>query len=367
MPSLRALVFLASVLAGLSLPSGWPSAARAQTLTWLLDPAVDAETRERIEGQTSDLPFTLSTTHASAPRADEAADALARAARLAAGSGARVVVWTTTRQTGLEVTIVDLEARRVLVREVAIDQEQERSAALESVGLIVRSALQVLAEGGEIGVVSPPAAPSLPAAEQTDHTAEDPELHADGQLVPESPPALSELMLGAGLGLRSLVDQGPAFEGAGALALRHAWLWVGLSVHASARQRVTAAAAAITVAHAGASLDLGVVAFERRALALVPLASLSLGRVRRETTRVSEGFFGTASRAHLDVRVGAGLLGRLALGDVAWLALHVRLELPLQRVQYRLNTGGEPATLARTPRVAPMVGLSVLARVGRPP
>jgi hypothetical protein len=122
-------------------------------------------------------------------------------------------------------------------------------------------------------------------------------------------------MLGAGLGLRFVVDDGPAFEGSGSLAWRYGRLWLGAAVHASTRQRVRAPTAAISVAHAGAWLEAGVVAFERGAFALVPVASLSVGRVRRETTRVADGFVGTGSRAHLDLRAGAGLRLRFALGS----------------------------------------------------
>jgi hypothetical protein len=173
-------------------------------------------------------------------------------------------------------------------------------------------------------------------------------------------------MLGAGLGLRFVVDDGPAFEGSAvSLAWRYGRLWLGATVHASTRQRVRAAPAAISVAHAGAWLEAGVVAFERGAFALLPMGSLGVGRVRRETTRVADGFVGTGSRAHLDLRVGAGLRLRLALGPVAWLTLDARLELPLQRVLYTVNTDAGASTLSRTPRAAPAFGLAVLARIGR--
>lgn len=371
MPSLRALLFLTAVLTGVSLLLGRPSTAHAQPLTWVLDPGLDVDTRERIVGQTSDLPFTLWTTPAApqAPRAGEQGDPLARATRLAGESGARVVVWTTGREGGLEVTIVDLAGRRVLVREVSFGDAQEHSAALETVGLIVRSALQALADGGEIGVATRPVAetPAVADGPAEDATVASPGVHADTTGEPEDDAVRSEVMLGAGVGLRSFVDDGPAFEGAGALAWRHGRLWLGTSVHASARQRVRAASAAITVAYAGATLDVGAVAFERGVVALVPVTFLSVGRVRRETTRVSEGFVGTSSRAHVDLRVGAGLLARLALGGMVWLTLDVRLELPLQRVIYSVNTDAEASPLARTPRVAPVVGLSVLARIGRAP
>jgi len=172
-------------------------------------------------------------------------------------------------------------------------------------------------------------------------------------------------MLGAGFGMRFLVDRGPAFEGSGLLAWRYGRLWLGASVHASARRSVRAASAAISVASVGAALDVGALAFERGAFALVPLASLSLGRIRRETVRVANGFVGTGSRTHLDLRAGAGLRLRVALGDVAWLTLEARMELPFGRVLYTVRTDADAVTLARTPRIAPAFGLALLARIGR--
>ncbi|MBK8407026.1 MAG: hypothetical protein IPL19_03465 [Sandaracinaceae bacterium] len=359
---LRPLVWLAVLVASLS---ARPGLALAQPLTWLLDPGVPADTRERIVGQTSDLPFVLLPPGAPGDPRGVEGDPLGRAARLALGTQARVVVWTTEREGGLEVTIVDLAARRVLVREVPASGPREHSAALETVGVIVRAALQALAEGGEIGVATPPVSqPPAPPAE----TAQ--EVVAAQQAEPAAAPRSestrrSEVMLGAGLGLRFVVDDGPAFEGSGSLAWRYGRLWLGATVHASTRQRVRAAPAAISVAHAGAWLEAGVVAFERGAFALLPMGSLGVGRVRRETTRVADGFVGTGSRAHLDLRVGAGLRLRLALGPVAWLTLDARLELPFRRVLYTVNTDAGASTLARTPRAAPAFGLAVLARIGR--
>lgn len=333
----------------------------AQPLTWLLDPGVPAETRERILGQTSDLAFALLPPTTGGAQTASHSDPLGRAARLAVGTDARVVVWTTEREDGLEVTIVDLAARRVLVREVPASGPRERSAALETVGVIVRAALQALAEGGEIGVATPPvSAPEAPLGETARGEVSEP-LAAEP---PSDDTVVCEVMLGAGLGLRFVVDGAPAFEGSGQLAWRYGRLWLGAAVHASARQRVRAAAAAIAVAHAGASLEAGAVAFERGTFALVPFAALTVGRVRRDTTRVADGFVGTGSRAHLDVRPAAGLRLRLALGAVAWLTLDARLELPLQRVLYTVNTGGDAVTLARTPRAAPAFGLALLARIG---
>jgi hypothetical protein len=310
---LRPLVWLAVLVASLS---ARPGLALAQPLTWLLDPGVPADTRERIVGQTSDLPFVLLPPGAPGDPRGVQGDPLGRAARLALGTQARVVVWTTEREGGLEVTIVDLAARRVLVREVPASGPREHSAALETVGVIVRAALQALAEGGEIGVATPPVSqPPAPPAE----TAQ--EVVAAQQAEPAAAPRSestrrSEVMLGAGLGLRFVVDDGPAFEGSGS----H---WPGATGGCGWARRYTPArgsgcgrpTAAISVAHAGAWLEAGVVAFERGAFALLPMGSLGVGRVRRETTRVADGFVGTGSRAHLDLRVGAGLRLRLALGS----------------------------------------------------
>ena len=338
---------------------------QAQPLTWLLDPGVPAETRERILGQTSDLAFALLPPTTGGAQTASHSDPLGRAAHLAVGTDARVVVWTTEREGGLEVTIVDLAARRVLVREVPASGPRERSAALETVGVIVRAALQALAEGGEIGVATPhPTPPPVAPAETPEVVVVDRVGEPAGG--PLGDGALrSEVMLGAGLGLRFVVDDGPVFEGGGSLAWRYGRLWLGAAVHASTRQRVRAATAAISVAHAGAGLEAGVVAFERGALALVPIASLDVGRVRRETTRVANGFVATGSQAHLDLRAGAGLRLRLALGAVAWLTLDARVELPLQRVLYSVSTDTSVSALARTPRAAPAFGLAVRARIGR--
>jgi hypothetical protein len=362
-PFLRALAWLAILVA---LLCARPGLALAQPLTWLLDPGVPAETRERIVGQTSDLPFVLLPLGAlAAPQPAQQGDPLGRATRLAVGTDARVVVWTVEREGGIEVTIVDLEARRVLLREVPASGSHEHSAALETVGVIVRAALQALAEGGEIGVATaPPTRPPMARVETPEAVVVDRVGEPVGGPLGEGP-LRREIMLGAGLGLRFVVDDGPAFDGSGSLALRYGRLWLGTAVHASARQRVRAPTAAISVAHAGASLEAGVVAFERGAFALVPVVALSVGRVRRETTRVADGFVGTGSRAHLDVRAGAGLRLRVALGAVAWLTLDARLELLLQRVLYTVNTDAGASTLARTPRAAPAFGLAVLARIGR--
>lgn len=343
--------------------SGWSVAVHAQTLTWVLDPEAPTETRERIEGQTSDLPYTRL---AAADRRGPATigDPLARAARLAPDGGARVIVWTAEGEGAITVTIVDLEGRRVLVREVGIAGEGDRSAALETVGLIVRSALEALADGGEIGVATVPMAAAGATPDPTPASEPEAATELPDETV-EAPPRESEWMLGAGATMLGVVRDAPAFGGSGRLAWRYGRSWVGVAVQATGRQAVRTTEAAIDVAYVGAALEAGVVAVERGSFALVPLAALDLGRVRRETTRVADGFAGTGSRAHLDVRVGVGVLGRLRLADVAWLTLHVRLDVPLLAVRYSVINAGETVALGRTPRLGAALGLSVLARVGR--
>lgn len=131
----------------------------AEVQRWALDPATPEEIDERIQGQTADLRWTR--VSAGAAGAERPADrsgswALSRARALVTPAAPARVVVRVVEDPGsnaLVVTIVDIPQARVLEREVALGAD--RSAALEAAALIVRGALQTLADGGEIGVRAP--------------------------------------------------------------------------------------------------------------------------------------------------------------------------------------------------------------------
>lgn len=345
-----------------------------ERLTWALDPAVDADAAERIEGQTGDLAAVRVPIVASpddGARAAVQGDPFALASLLARytdrARAPRVVISTRASEGAVVVLVVDLAARRVLYREVAFAAGDERSAALETVGIIVRGALQTLAEGGEIGV-RPPDVAHAEASEAASSSAvasvDVPVLGVDDEGAAERPPSV-EAMLGGSALARPLASGGVAAGGRAAFAMRRARLFVALAFEGVGGQRLRSMEATVALRSLGFGLVGGLVAFERRRFALVPAASLNLARARRETTRVAAGGLATPSSAHLDVRLGAGVLLRAALGDLLFLTLDVGVEVPLRRVRYTVGEAAGSQRLGATPRLTPYAGVGLLARVGR--
>lgn len=129
------------------------SAWAEQWVAAILEPA-DAAVLERVEGQTSDLEWELQ--NVAGPRS------LRRAIEVGSDRHVDAVVWfTPTRDGGFRVHVLDARAHRRQERSVSPPAEEAlaSSATAELCAYIVRSALQAIGAGREIGQRVPPATP----------------------------------------------------------------------------------------------------------------------------------------------------------------------------------------------------------------
>lgn len=265
----------------------------------------------RLRGQTVDLDVSLIVERR--PIEPALSGQLAAAAALAAGHGARVVVWVSADpQGGGRLLCVGEPARgRVLLRSLPrpLADPGDRSVAAEGAALVVRSALQALLRGDPVGVPtaslakpprpSPPRPPpSLPAGF---FLGAGWQVALDGQ----SPAGQHALVLHGGLRLKAI---SLGLFGAAALPahLRDDVTEVSLSRHGAGVSAAYAFALSprLRLSVGGA---LGVLLFQRATLALSP-----------EVTAAPDGLtpaFSAAPEARLIVVLKArpGLLGELVL------------------------------------------------------
>ncbi|MEM9195161.1 MAG: hypothetical protein AAGF12_38670 [Myxococcota bacterium] len=112
---------------------------------------LDAALEGRLRGQTADLDWDLERRTGPVPTDPLALDV-----------DARVAIWFERRGASIRVSVADLERRRLLVEEVRVPPGEvlRESTLLETAAFLVRSTLEALSEGGEIGVAVPQVEPA---------------------------------------------------------------------------------------------------------------------------------------------------------------------------------------------------------------
>jgi len=297
---------------------------------------VEEDLAERIRGQTSDLPWTLRFEEGPAPEDLEAAH------------GAPVVVWVDVRGETLVLHVADVRARRMFVRELGRPEEEfGESAQQEAVALALRSALQALALGGEIGV-------AVPAAEEPSEVSEVPEAPPEVSEVPEGP-AVSRWTLDASVGWHAALDgaspvqQGPAASlGVGGERWR-----VGLALEPSLGAELEDALTSVTlhrhVAGVVASLRFGVVELGLR---------LGGAVYRRSTTSRSEAR-ATEARTYASLLAGAELAVAARLVGPLAIRIGVGADVLPMAPTLQYQTGAGRTTRDRVWPVSPHLAVTI--------
>lgn len=159
---------VASLLAGVRVVSAQPAAAPSARLhvQVRVERPADEKLLERLRGQTSDLPIELSPQPVS-PSLSSFADTVRQTFVECRRSGADVVVWASVApepSASLGATMIaaiatcadeKLLLRRIEAQHPALeDRAAVDSGAVESVALVLRSALAILARGGTLGASS---------------------------------------------------------------------------------------------------------------------------------------------------------------------------------------------------------------------
>jgi len=178
---------------------------------------------DRIRGQTSDLDVAIEERTADALEPSLPLQ-LAAADGLAPTGASSAVVWfdrDPEAERAILVVLAVPRAGRVLVRRV---EERDRSATLEAAALIVRSALQALAEGATIGVERATVAPPPPEPP--------PAPPPEPRRAPPPPPSRSSGWL-ASIGWQTALD-GESRFGQQGLAGRFAWARAPLEIGVAA-------------------------------------------------------------------------------------------------------------------------------------
>jgi hypothetical protein len=312
-----------------------------------------ADLDERLVGQTSDLEWTLETTRASTPRDLDEATRLSR--------GARVVIWVEALPNGLRLHFVDVRERRLLVRDFGAPNDEPfgGSANVESVAVAVRSALQALSLGGEVGVAAPPPTP-------------DPRVEPNEPATPiaptdESPPVVVEVDAGwwTALDGESPIQHGPTLR----LGLRRARLVLGLGGEVGLGARLTDALTRVTVTRHVAFFDFGAAMFVRPRGGLDLLARVGVARIARgEVEARVDGLSPEPATTTTSVLFGLRLVGHVALGEHLAVRLLVGADaIPSAPVLRYADDAGNTQIRNRFWWLQPGVALAIVVRSGASP
>ena len=326
----------------------------------MLAPETGDEIRERIEGQTSDLTWArvpAASTGAEATRA-LALPPLRRARALARGTGATVVVWVDEGPGRFEIAIVDVEAGRVLLREIPFD-DAERTANLEAAALIVRSALQTLERGGHIGVrpARPVASPAEPSPPSPPTSQDSLPTSADTTAEHIVEPAARALHFDASLGGTSLLRGHAVITLEATLRINLGALHVAVGLVATAPDTLSSQGVSLRLRGLLGVAEAGATWRGSRRLELTPAARIEWGRVERRTEATPDGLAPTVARAStiarggLVFRLGASVTERLTLG------FRVGVLVTLTELRFAAPIGGELATLARSAPATPLASV----------
>lgn len=313
-----------------------------------------ADLDERLVGQTSDLEWTLETTRASTPRDLDEAAGVSR--------GARVVIWVEARANGLRLHFVDVRERRLLVRDFAAPNDEPfgGSANVESVAVAVRSALQALSLGGEVGVAAPPPTPTPEPSEPNEPSEPDPTSIADESLAVEVDAGWWTALDG-----ESPVQQGPMLR----LGLRRARLVLGLGGEVGLGARLSDPLTRVTVTRHAAFFDLGAAMFVRPRGGLDLLARAGVARIARgEVEARVDGLSPEPATTTTSALFGLRLVGHVALGEHVALRFGVGADaIPSAPVLRYADEAGNTQIRNRFWWLQPNAMLAIVVRSGASP
>ncbi|MCB9601515.1 MAG: hypothetical protein H6721_25965 [Sandaracinus sp.] len=320
------------------------ASASAQETARVVTP-LPADLDERLEGQTTDLDWRLTRTRMPVPRD---LDDAARRSR-----GARVVIWVETLETGLRLHFVDVRDRRLLVRDFAAPNDEAfgGSANLEAVAVAVRSALQALSLGGEVGVAAPP--PVVAEPEPIPVPTPPPE--------PATPTSV-EAEAGWWLALdgESPTQHGPSLR----FALRRKRLVVGLGGEVGLGVRLQDELTRVTVTRHAATVDLGVGLLDGTRGSLDLLARAGIARFRRGEveTRV-DGLSPAPAESTTSALAGLRLVGTFAPTPNLGIRLSVGADaLPAAPVLRYADEAGNTQIRNRFWVLQPTIALTLVIR-----
>jgi hypothetical protein len=310
-----------------------------------------ADLDERLVGQTSDLEWRLESTRASMPRDLDEATRFSR--------GARVVIWVEALANGLRLHFVDVRERRLLVRDFTAPNDEPfgGSANVEAVAVAVRSALQALSLGGEVGVAAPPPTPE-PSEPSEPPTPVVPSI--------DSPLAV-EVDAGwwTALDGESPLQHGPTLR----LGLRRARLVLGLGGEVGLGARLSDPLTRVTVTRHAAFLDLGAATFVRPRGGLDLLARVGVARIARgEVEARVDGLSPEPATTTTSALLGLRLVGHVALGEHVALRFGVGADaIPSAPVLRYADEAGNTQIRNRFWWLQPNAMLAIVVRSGAAP
>lgn len=309
-----------------------------------------ADLDERLVGQTSDLDWTLETARAATPRD---LDDAARVSR-----GARVVIWVEALPNGLRLHFVDVRERRLLVRDFAAPNDEPfgGSANVESVAVAVRSALQALSLGGEVGVAAPP---PTPTPEPSEPSEPDPtSIARESRLAVEVDAGWWTALDG-----ESPLQHGPTLR----LGLRRARLVLGLGGEVGLGARLSDPLTRVTVTRHAAFFDLGAAMFVRPRGGLDLLARVGVARIARgEVEARVEGLSPEPATTTTSALFGLRLEGHVALAEHVALRFGVGADaIPSAPVLRYADEAGNTQIRNRFWWLQPNVVVAIVVRSGR--
>jgi len=283
------------------------------------------------------------------------ADRLEMARKAAAHFDARAAFWTDEDEAGNEFLFLTTPTgERILVRALGNGQEP----AFEAAAIIVRSALEALAEGGEIGVstgemvtpVSPPATMPPPPAET---------VQEEPGVTPFPVDRPLRMVLRGTFSMAAVSERHPVLAGGMVFAgVRRRWLSAGIGAAVSASRTESAAGLQVEV--------------RRIPLCAAALAHGEVGRWRlggaldlcADLNAVNARALNDAARALPD-RVRPGLSARLRFDAVATLSRSVGLfvgaglDIPILKNRYLFEINNENVEILKIWPVIPHVLLGL--------
>ncbi len=345
-------------------------------------PAED-EVRARIEGQTADLGLEIEwveqgahLSEAGPPPLERARALLAARPRPADSPLPLAIVLVDRGPARYTVSVVDLRARRVLQRELE-RRSSEPSATLESVALIVRGALDALAVGGEIGVAAPrqdvPEASAELGAEASPPDALETDL-AETDVAPTAAATTTDaqrersaVLLGAALGLQTLLDRGaPALVLGAELQVRRGGWHVSFAAGQSlARELGHPSGVTIQIRSTPVRARLGYRLVESSRVRLEGFLGLELSLLTRRTLQVSEGWVAAPDARTLGLSTGLGGLLSLELGRHTVGFVEASADLALRPRRFVVAQAGVVTEVAAQRRAHATLRVGVLVHLER--
>ena len=281
---------------------------------------MDETLEQRIRGQLSDLPWTVTRDPSPPPPIQTVLE----------GSESRVVVWVSQTETGAVLHLLDRDERRLLAR--AFDrptgEAHPDSTLFESIAVSLRSSLRALAAGGTIGVV-------VPESDIGDRTSEpEPETESETESETDSPfVALGVGWWGALDGVSSL-QTGPS----GGLTIGYRALRVGAAFQFALGAAIEGLGAEIRLARHGVVFELGA-ATDGRPVELTGALRLGAFIQRRETVAVDAPLVATPGTRIVSAVIGARVGIRAFLHDHLSLRLDIGADGLAPRPRFEANGG----------------------------